>query len=60
MWRVLFVTRQLAANCPMPEITPLATAGVAGFFHVSTLDETMSDRISMPHLIFENFLTRFC
>jgi hypothetical protein len=43
----------------MSEITPLAAAGVAGFFHASTLDETMIDRISMPHLIFENFLTHF-
>jgi hypothetical protein len=39
----------------MSEITPLATAGVAGFFHTPILDKTMIDCISMPHLIFENF-----
>jgi type 1 fimbriae regulatory protein FimB len=32
----------------MSEITPRAIAGVAGFFHTSTLDKTMSDR---KHLV---------
>jgi type 1 fimbriae regulatory protein FimB len=38
----------LEPYCLMSEITPRAIAGVAGFFHTSTLDKTMSDR---KHLV---------
>jgi hypothetical protein len=47
-------TRQLAAKSPMLEDRPHANAGVAGFFYTLRLDKTMIDRISIPHLIFED------
>jgi hypothetical protein len=44
----------LAAKSPMLEDRPHANAGFAGFFYTLRLDKTMIDRISIPHLIFED------
>jgi hypothetical protein len=52
-------TRQKALYRLIGGTVPYAILGVEGCYSLQTLDNTMSDRLSIPRLILENRLTHF-